>query len=169
MTAYGRERVRPRLIMDWTHLHLALNHVPVLGTPFLFGLLSWSWARRQSLTLRFCLWLFVGLAAASIAIKFTGDFAAERVGTTSGFNKALIEQHEESADRATTGVFFMGIVAAVALFLSRGGRAAPNWSLGLLALLALATFVLMARTANFGGHIRHPEIRPPGEVQHGGP
>ena len=30
--------------MDWTHLHLALNHVPVLGTPFLLGLLLWSWA-----------------------------------------------------------------------------------------------------------------------------
>ena len=146
--------------MDWTHLHLALNHVPVLGTPFLLGFLSWSWARGQAVTLRFCLWMFVVLAAASIAIKFTGDFAAEKVVTRQGFDKALIDQHEESADQATAGVFFMGIAAAVALFLSRGGRATPKWSLGLLAFFALATFLLMARTANFGGHIRHPEIRP---------
>ena len=146
--------------MDWTHLHLALNHVPVLGTPFLLGLLLWSWARGQAVTLRFCLWLFVVLAAASIAIKFTGDFAAEKVGTQPGFDKALIDQHEQSADQATTGVFFMGIAAVVALFVSRRGRPAPKWSLGLLALLALVTFGLMARTANFGGHIRHPEIRP---------
>lgn len=146
--------------MDWTHLHLALNHVPVLGTPFLLGFFLWSWLRGQSVTLRFCLWLFVVLAAASIAIKFTGDFAAEKVGTQPGFDKALIDQHEQSADQATTGVFFMGIAAAVALFLSRGGRVTPNWSLGLLALLALGTFALMARTANFGGDIRHPEIRP---------
>ena len=146
--------------MDWTHLHLALNHVPVLGTPFLLGLLLWSWARRQAMTLRFCLWLFVVLAAASVAIKFTGDFAAEKVGTQPGFEKALIDQHEQSADQATTGVFFMGITAAVALFVSRRGRPTPKWSLGLLALLALVTFALMARTANFGGHIRHPEIRP---------
>ena len=47
--------------MDWTHLHLALNHVPVLGTPFLIGLLLWSWARGQLVTQRFCLWLFVVL------------------------------------------------------------------------------------------------------------
>ena len=146
--------------MDWTHLHLALNHVPVLGTPFLLGFFLWSWLRGQSVTLRFCLWLFVLLAAASIAIKFTGDFAAEKVVAQPGFDKALINQHEESADQATTGVFFMGIAAAVALFLSRGGRTTPKWSLGLLALLALVTFALMARTANFGGHIRHPEIRP---------
>jgi uncharacterized membrane protein len=146
--------------MDWTHLHLALNHVPVLGTPFLIGLLMWSWSRRQAMTLRLCLWLFVGLAAASIAIKFTGDFAAEKVGALSGFDSVLIQRHEEAADRATIGVFFMGVVAAATLFLGRGGRSVSQWSIGLLALLALATFALMVRTANFGGHIRHPEIRP---------
>jgi len=149
------------LMMDWTHLHLVLNHVPVLGTPFLLGFLLWSWARGQALTLRFCLWLFVVLAAASIAIKFTGDFAAEKVGVLPGFDKVIIDQHEQSADQATTGVFFMGIATAVALFMSRGGRTAPKWSLGLLAFLALGTFALMTRTANFGGYIRHPEIRPP--------
>ncbi len=145
--------------MDWTHLHLALNHVPVLGTPFLLGLFLWSWMRGQTVTLRLCLWLFVVLAAASIAIKFTGDFSAEALEKTPSFDKALIRWHEQSADQATTGVFFMGIAAAVALFLSRGGRAMPKWSLGLLAVLALATFFLMVRCANFGGHIRHPEIR----------
>jgi hypothetical protein len=155
--------------MDWTHLHLALNHVPVLGAPFLLGLLLWSWARRQTVTLRFCLWLFVGLAVASIAIKFTGDFAAEKVDAQPGFDKSLIERHEESADQATTGVFCMGLAAAVALFMSRRGRPTPAWALGLLAVLALATFALMARTANRGGHIRHPEIRPASEVRHGGP
>jgi hypothetical protein len=154
--------------MDWTHLHLALNHVPVLGTPFLLGWLLWSWARRQVVTLRLCLRLFVALAAASIAIKFTGDFTAEKVAAMPGIDQTLIKRHEESADQAATGVFFMGVAAGLALFLSRGGRATPAWALGGLAVLAVATFVLMARTANFGGHIRHPEIRPPGEVQHGG-
>ncbi len=146
--------------MDWTHLHLALNHVPVIGTPFLLGLLTWSWARGQDVTLRFCLWMLVVLAAASIAIKFTGDFAAEKLVANPALDKALLERHEESADQATAGVFFMGITATVALFVSRESRATPKWSLGLLAFLALATFALMARTANIGGQIRHPEIRP---------
>ena len=146
--------------MDWVHLHLALNHVPVFGTPFLVGLLLWSWAWRQPVTLRLSLWLFIALAAASIAIKFTGDFAAQKSESSQGFDKALIERHEESADQATSGVFFMGISAAVTLFLSRRDRVAPKWALVLLTFLALATFALMARTANLGGQIRHPEIRP---------
>jgi len=146
--------------MDWTHLHLALNHVPVVGIPVLLGLLIWSWVRCQRATLRLCLWLFVTLAMASIAIKFTGDFAAEKTAMMPGFDKALIERHEESADQAATGVFFVGIAAAAALLLSRGGRAVPKWSVGILAVMALVTSALMVRTANFGGHIRHPEIRP---------
>ncbi|NJS37915.1 MAG: hypothetical protein HC783_01725 [Rhodobacteraceae bacterium] len=84
----------------------------------------------RAVTLRFALWLFVALAVVSVAIKFTGDFAAERVGALPDLNKALIEQHEESADQATTGVFFMGIVGAVALILSRGGRATPKLVIG---------------------------------------
>jgi hypothetical protein len=146
--------------MDWIHLHLALNHLPVLGTPFLLCLLLWSWGKGQIVTLRFCLWLFVALAAASIAIKFTGDFASEKLANTPAFDRVLIDRHEQSADQATAGVFFMGIAAALALFLSRGKRHNTRWALAFVALLALITFALMLRTANLGGHIRHPEIRP---------
>jgi len=124
---------------------------------------------RQAVTLRFCLWLFVVLAVASIGIKFTGDFAAEKVGVLPGFDKTLINRHEESADQATTGVFFMGITAGVSLFFSRKGRPTPAWSLALLSVVALVTFALMVRTANFGGHIRHSETRPGRGEPHGGP
>lgn len=146
--------------MDWLHLHLALNHIPVIATPLLLLLLLWSWARRQAVTLRFCLCLFVVLAVASIAIKFTGDFAAEKGAAAAGYDKGLLERHEESADQASAGVFVMGLAAVLALVLSRRGRTVPSWSLGLLALFALLTCLLMARTANRGGQIRHPEIRP---------
>lgn len=143
--------------MDWTHLHLALNHIPVLGPPFLLIVLLWSWARGEARTLRFCLTLFVVLAALSIAIKFTGDLAAEKA--IPGIERSWIEHHEQTADQASTGVFLMGLAAGLALWLSRKGRTAPSWSIISIVILALATLVLMARTANSGGQIRHPEIR----------
>ncbi len=150
--------------MDWIHLHLALNHIPVLGTPFLLCFLLWSWQKGQSATIRFCVEMFAMLALASIAIKFTGDFAAEQIPPSPEFEKRLIDRHEQSADQATTGVFVMGVAAVVSLLLSRGGRPLPKWSLPLIAALALATCLLMARTAQLGGHIRHPEIRPSNPV-----
>ena len=146
--------------MDWVHLHLALNHLPVLGTPFVLLLLLWSWWRKQPVTARFSLWLFVVLSAVSIGVKYTGDFAWENVQKQPSFDPVLVGRHEQAADQATTGVFFLGIAAAVALFISRAGRATPVWARMMVTVIAVATCLLMARTANLGGHIRHPEIRP---------
>jgi hypothetical protein len=147
--------------MDWVHLHLALNHIPVLGPPFLIVFLIWSALRRERGTLRFCLLLFALVSAASIAIKFTGDFAAEKVANDPSYDRSFIERHEEMADQATTGMFLLGAAAVAALIVSRQKRPVPAWSVVLVALLAITTLALMTRTANSGGHIRHPEIRPP--------
>ena len=75
------------------------------------------------------------------------------------YNVEMISRHEQSADQAATGVFVLGIVAALAVFLSRNGRRAPKWALATVIFVGLGTFALMARTANYGGHIRHSEIQ----------
>ena len=107
--------------MDWTHLHLALNHVPVVGTPFLLLLLAWGWWRGSAEVTRLALWWFVGLAVLSIALKFTGDFAGEQAGPKLDPVRAFVERHEQSADQATTAVFLLGLSAALATFLGRRG------------------------------------------------
>ena len=146
--------------MDWVYLHLALNHVPVLGTGFVVFLVAWSWRKNNREALRLSLWLCILLSVSSIAIKFTGDFALQAIGKpTPDYNHEMIRRHEQSADQAATGVFALGIVAALAVFVSRNGRPAPKWALAAVILVGLCTFALMARTANYGGHIRHSEIQ----------
>lgn len=148
--------------MNWVHLHLALNHVPVLGVVFCGALLVVGLLRRSDELQRVSLWALALLAAASIAIKFTGDFAAETLAAKPGvaaLDKELLNAHEQSADQATTGVFLLGLAAAAGLFAARGGRPVPRWALLTTLFLALVTFLLMARTANVGGQLRHPEIR----------
>jgi uncharacterized membrane protein len=146
--------------VDWVHLHLALNHVPVLGTIFVAFLLAWSWARGNEQSLRLSLWLGVLLSAVAIGIKFTGDFAEESMDKKREAVEAMVESHEESADQATTGVFVLGVLSAITLFLARKGRKPPRWALAATLLAGLITFGLMVRTANLGGQIRHPEVRP---------
>jgi uncharacterized membrane protein len=150
--------------MNWVHLHLALNHVPVLGVFFCGLLLTVGLARRSAELQRVSLWALALLAAVSIAIKFTGDFAAEALAAKPGgveLKKDLLNAHEQSADQASTGVFLLGITAAAGLFAARAGKPIPRWASVTALLLALATFVLMARTANLGGQLRHPEIHAP--------
>ena len=148
--------------MNWAHLHLALNHIPVLGTLFVGILLVTACLKRSEELMRLSLAWFVALTIISLPIKFTGDFAYQAVGDSPWLLPAGINAHEQAADQATTGIFLLGLVAATGLFQARGGRSIPAWTIPVTAVLALATFVLMARTANLGGQLRHEEIRPSG-------
>jgi hypothetical protein len=145
--------------MNWPYLHLALNHVPVLGSVFLLALLAVAVFRRSEELRRVSLWGVVALTLAAIPIKFTGDAAERAVQGMPGFDGHLIEHHEQSADQATTAIFLAGVTATAALIAARRGRPVPRWGvISVLVLLAL-TAALMARAANSGGQIRHPEIR----------
>jgi hypothetical protein len=145
--------------MDWVHLHLALNHVPVLGALFVGLLLICGMVKRSEELLRLSLWWLVVLMLVSVPIKFTGDFATEKVSDFPGTETAMIGAHEQAADQATTAIFLAGLAAGIALFQARKGKPVPKWGIIASLVLVLATFVLMARTANLGGQIRHPEIR----------
>lgn len=153
--------------MNWVHLHLALNHVPVLGALFGALLLLVGFIRRSEELQRVSLWALALLAAVSIPIKFTGDFASETLAEPGDARLAVkldpkqLSAHEQAADQATTGIFLLGLVAAAGLFAARGGQPLPKWAVTTSLVLAVATFLLMARTANLGGQLRHPEIHHP--------
>lgn len=145
--------------MNWMHIHLALNHVPVLGTIFILGLLVVGLIRKSDELMRLSLWAFVALMAVGVPIKFTGDFAHEQAQEEPWLLKPIAEAHEQAADQATTGIFLLGIMAIVGLVLGRKGKPVPTWAYITTIVLALATFGLMLRAANSGGQIRHAEIR----------
>ena len=146
--------------MDAVHLHLALNHVPVLGTAFVAAALAVSLWRKNSEFVRLGLWAAVLLSVASIAIKFTGDAAWDDLRPwPQPYDGSRVERHESAADQATTGVFVAGVAAAVVLFLARRRPEVSAAQAGTVVALLLVTFVLMARTANLGGQLRHPQLR----------
>ncbi|MSU40856.1 MAG: hypothetical protein EXS22_04885 [Pedosphaera sp.] len=146
--------------MNWAHLHLALNHLPVLGVPFVAVIFLIALRRRDVAWQRLALCGFVTLFFVALAAKFTGDFAHELVVDWNGFDHDLMHVHEESADQAVTAIFLLGLFSGIGLFLSRAGRALPKWAVAVVLVLALASTALLLRTASRGGEIRHPEIRP---------
>jgi uncharacterized protein YybS (DUF2232 family) len=52
-----------------------------------------------------------------------------------------------------------GLPALSGLIFFRHDKAIPNWLAVIVLVLSLIVFALMARTADLGGLIRHPEIR----------
>jgi len=146
--------------MNWAHLHLLSNHVPVLGTVFGLGLLAWAILRRNDAVQRVALGTFVVIALLALPAYFTGEPAEGVVEHAAGVAESSIEAHEATALVALIGVEVVGLLALIALHRARAGRSLSVLVRQAVLVLATVTAGLLAWTANLGGRIRHAEIRP---------
>jgi uncharacterized membrane protein len=144
--------------MNAAHLHLLLNHLPVVGTLGCVLLLALAAVRKSPELAKVSLGLFVLVAVAGAAAYLTGEPAEEGVEHAAGVSEALIERHEEAAAVALVLLSAVGLLSAGELVAFRR-RAVPRAAVLLTLLLALLPAGAMAYTANLGGQIRHSEIR----------
>ena len=144
--------------MSFTHIHLLLNHFPVIGTVLGIALLAVALIRRSSELSKVSLGLFAALAAISVVVYFTGEPAEEAIEKLPGFSESITERHEEFALIATIVLSSFGALALSALAVFRR-KSLPRWvTLSSLAL-ALASGGVMGYTAMTGGQVRHTEVR----------
>lgn len=145
--------------MNATHLHLILNHIPVLGTFFGFFLLVLAvWRKREELK-KVALGIFVIAALLAVPVFLTGEPAEDSVKPLPGVLHAIVEQHEEAASVAFASLIVLGLVALAGLLLFRRGKLVPVWFGGLLIVVSMIVSGAMGWTANLGGQVRHTEIR----------
>jgi len=148
--------------MNAPHWHLAINHLPVVGVFLVVLLLAYALARGHGELYGVSLGALVLLALATVPVFFTGRSADEVLMELPDVDDKLIHIHEAAANLAFIGIGVLGVVALAGLWF---GRKMPHVPRGLAAavfILALIETALLARTANVGGQIRHPEIRPAG-------
>lgn len=145
--------------MNAIHLHLMLNHIPVLGTAFGLGLLILALFRKSEELKKAALGVFVIVALFAVPVYLTGEPAEDVAKPLPGVSKPLIEQHEEAAVVAFTGIVVLGVAALAGLIVFRRGKLVPAWFGFVMIIASLFASGLMAWTANLGGQIRHTEIR----------
>jgi hypothetical protein len=145
--------------MNATHLHLLLNHIPVLGTIFGLGLLTFALWRRSDELKKTALGVVVIVALLAIPAYLTGEPAEAAVKSLPGVSKPIIEQHEQAATVAFTGVLALGAAGLAGLLLFRRGKLVSAWFGSVMLAASLIVSGLMAWTANMGGQVRHTEIR----------
>ncbi|MEL5992830.1 hypothetical protein [Hymenobacter segetis] len=146
-------------MMNQAHLHLIVNHVPIVGSLFAAVLLG-AGVLRHNLDLTKA-GLVAVLAAGLLCLpaQLTGEGAAAIAQNLPRVSRALIHNHEEAAE---LGFWVLEAAAALALFgLLLLKNNSPKARLVTLLTLAVAvlSFGLLARAGNLGGLIRHTEIR----------
>jgi len=146
--------------VNFSELHLLLNHFPIIGTLVGLGLFLISQFEKNQDLRRASLIIFAAMALLALPTFFSGIGAEGAIKKLPGVSEALIERHHGSALLA---LFFMEITGALALVgLWQSQRIARparwNWSMSAVLLFSIVTVGLMARVGTTGGDIRHPEI-----------
>lgn len=144
--------------MSTVHLHLLLNHVPVIGTIIGLCLLAYAALRKDEGLARASLGMFAILALVAIATFLTGEPAEEAVEGMAGVSESIIERHEEAALLSTIALGVLGALSLGALLWFRR-RHLPRLAAVAFLAAGLIPGGAMAWTANLGGQIRHTEIR----------
>lgn len=144
--------------MNWAHVHLTLNHIPVLGV--FFGLLLFVIAilRRDEFLKKISLGNFFIIALLGLAVYLTGEPAEHLVEKIAGVSEAVIDRHEDAALISTIGLGILGLISLIGLGLARNSNRIPRFFVTAPLFGALIVSGLMAWTANLGGQIRHTEI-----------
>lgn len=150
--------------MDPAHLHLMVNHVPILGAFLslpLIGIAAWRRAEKAP-ALSYATLLTIAAIGAVVSLR-SGSPAEERVEDLPGVSEHWIEEHEERAETATAFAVItaLGALGALAYGWKRE-EGTPAVLTGAVFVGALATSGAMGWTGLAGGQIHHPELRADG-------
>lgn len=146
--------------MNAAHLHLVVNHLPILGSFFAIPLILLAMIRRKEPGTWYAATLVLLAAALSgpIAGK-SGENAEETVEDLPGVSEAAIHQHEERAELAVPLAIVTGLLGAgVAAWTAKKG-AVPAAGAALVLAADVITAGAMASVGLSGGAIRHSEVR----------
>ena len=146
--------------MSWAHIHLALNHVPVIGLPIVVLLLIWGLVRRNAELIRAAFGLLVLLGLVTLVVQLTGEPAEDLVEGLPGVLDSMVERHEEAALIGTIGMSGLALLALFGWWRSRGGHMLARWYAGVVLVGGVLLSGYFGWVANLGGQIRHSEIRP---------
>lgn len=143
--------------MNPAHMHLILNHIPLLTIPMALIFMLYSLYLRDDRFTRFSLMILVLTALTVLPVYFSGDSAEKIVEHLPGVSEELIEAHEEAAEFSLVVTLVTGAIAGAAFIFLRQQKF-KSILLTAVVCSCLVAVGSLGYAANLGGKIRHPEI-----------
>lgn len=145
--------------MNDAHLHMVVNHFPIIGTIFGLGILIVGLLLKNKSMQHTAYVLFAIAAIFGLLSMNTGEGAEELVEDLPNVGKQIIHEHEEIAEKFVILLYLTGAVALLSLFISLKNHAKAKFFAYVTLILAFGTAILSKNVGTSGGEIRHTEIR----------
>lgn len=149
--------------MNAAHIHLLVNHFPIVGVLLSSLVLIIGLLFKQRVVLITAMGLLIFSSLTGVVAYFSGDEAEDALENVAGVNEAQIHTHETWAKYGVGFTAALGVATIIALVMLLKYNEKANAAIILVLLLAFALFGLLSKVGNTGGLIRHPEIN--GNVQ----
>lgn len=146
--------------MNAAHLHIILNHIPIIGSLFSIFILLIGIIKNSDDVKKVCMLVVILTSLLTIPTYLSGDKAEGMIeGNYEDVDEQYIHEHEEFALYSFIAMNITGAIALISMFLYKKPKLLPNsFAYFILALLIIVNG-MMAYTGNLGGRIHHPEIR----------
>ncbi|MFN3755093.1 DUF2231 domain-containing protein [Flavobacterium sp.] len=145
--------------MNDAHLHLLVNHFPIIGTIFGLGILIAGIVMKSKSVKNTAFVLLIVAAVFGFASMSTGEGAEELVEDMPSVGHDIIHEHEELAEKFVLVLYVTGAFALLSLIASVKKHSKATLFTWITLLLTLVTVVLAKEVGTSGGEIRHIEIR----------
>src|SRR6187431_3272078 len=145
--------------MNDAHLHMAVNHFPIIGIIFGFGILIAGLVLKNKTLINTSFVLFIIAAIFGAISMGTGEGAEELVEDMPNIGKQIIHEHEELAEKLAVLLYVLGALSLGGLYLNFKNNAKAKLFSFLILGIATAGLFLVQKVGTSGGEIRHTEIR----------
>lgn len=145
--------------MNDAHLHMIVNHFPIIGTIFGLGILITGLLLKNNSVKNTAYVLFIVAAIFAAFSMGTGDGAEDIAEKLPGVTKEIIKTHEELADKFAILLYVLGVVSLVGIVLNIKNHAKAKLLSWLAIVIAIGAVFLATKVGTSGGEVRHTEIR----------
>ena len=145
--------------MNEAHLHMLVNHFPIIGTIFGLGILIAGLFLKNNTLKNTAYVLFVVAAIFSLAAMITGEGAEELVEDLPNVGHKIIHEHEEIAEKFAILMYVLGVFSIVGLYFNFKNHSKAKLISFIVLMVAIVAAALSKSVGTTGGEVRHTEIR----------
>lgn len=145
--------------MNDAHLHMVVNHFPIIGLIFGTGILVVGIVLKNKSVQNTAFVLLSIAAIFGFASMATGEGAEEIVEDFPNIGKKIIHEHEELAETFVLFLYATGLLALISLVLNFKNNAKVKFVIYATLVVSIVTCVFAKSVGISGGEIRHTEIR----------